>query len=74
MDIPAKRNEEFFKKLLELNSADLLHGAYAVDNGQVILVDTLEYEWTSYEELRATLDAFSLALAQHYPVLSGFRS
>jgi hypothetical protein len=71
-DIAPEKREAFFQKLLELNT-DLLHGAYAVQGNDVILIDTLEYAWTQAEELRATLDAFSLALSQHYGQLAPFR-
>jgi hypothetical protein len=74
MDAPDKNRLELFTKLLELNANDLLHGAYALDNDKIILIDTLEYETLDFEEFRATLDAFSLALAQHYPVLSCYRT
>ena len=73
MEVPAKNRLELFTKLLELNAGDLLHGAYAMENDKVVLIDTLEYETMDFAEFRAALDAFSLALAQHYPVLSGYR-
>jgi hypothetical protein len=74
MDIPKDNQADLFTKLLELNASDLIHGAYAIQAGKVILVDTLEYENMDTNEFRATLDAFSLAMTQHYPVLSKFRS
>jgi hypothetical protein len=64
---------ECFAKLLELNATDVLHGAYGLDGNQIVLMDTLEYDTMDYSEFRATLDAFSLALSQHYPILSNFR-
>jgi hypothetical protein len=73
MDAPKENALECFTKLLELNAEDLLHGAYALEDGKIVLIDTLEYETMDLEEFRATLDAFSLALTQHYPILSNFR-
>ena len=73
MDDPKKNNLEFYTKLLELNAREMVHGAYALENGKVILIETLEYDTMDYGEFRAVLDAFSLALTQHYPVLSKFR-
>jgi hypothetical protein len=73
MDIPKTKREEFFAKLLELNAKDLIHGAYGLEGDKVVLIDTLEYETLDYSEFRATLDAFSLALTQHYPILSVYR-
>ena len=73
MDTPKKNVLEFYTRLLELNATDLLHGAYALENGKITLIDTLEYDTMDYGEFRATLDAFSLALTQHYPILSPYR-
>jgi hypothetical protein len=73
MEAPKHNPLELFTRLLELNSADVLHGAYALENGKIVLIDTLEYATMDYEEFRATLDAFSLALTEHYPVLSKYR-
>jgi hypothetical protein len=73
MDIPRENRLELFTKLLELNASDVLHGAYAVEDGKVVLIDTLEYDFLDYSEFRATLDAFSLAITQHYPILSQYR-
>jgi hypothetical protein len=73
MDIPGKKREEFYAKLLELNACDMLHGAYGLDGEKVVIIDTLEYETLDYTEFRATLDAISLTLSQHYPILSVFR-
>ncbi|MDR0561371.1 MAG: YbjN domain-containing protein [Spirochaetaceae bacterium] len=74
MDAPKERRLELFTKLLELNANDVVHGAYALEQDRIILIDTLEYDTMDYEEFMATLDAFSLALAQHYPILSSYRT
>ncbi|MDR2069536.1 MAG: YbjN domain-containing protein [Spirochaetaceae bacterium] len=73
MDVPRENRLELFTKLLELNASDVVHGAYALEDDKIVLIDTLEYETMDYTEFRATLDAFSLALTQHYPVLSSYR-
>jgi len=73
MDIPQHRREEFFAKLLELNACDIIHGAYGLEGGKVVIIDTLEYATMDYSEFQASLDAISLALTQHYPILSGYR-
>jgi hypothetical protein len=72
MNVPEKNRLELFTTLLELNN-DILHGAYAIEKNQIILVDTLEYDTMDLSEFRATLEAFGLALAQHYPILSKYR-
>jgi hypothetical protein len=73
MDIPGHNLLELYTKLLELNAADIIHGAYAIDNKKIVLIDTLQYETMDYEDFRASLDSFSMALSDHYPILSKFR-
>jgi hypothetical protein len=72
MKVPAKSREEFFAELLKLNYSGLLHGAYAVDGEEVVLVDTLEYATMDREEFEASLDAIGFALSEHFPVLSRY--
>ena len=73
MDAPRQNPVELYARLLELNATDLIHGAYALENGKIVLIDTLEYDTLDYGDFRATLDAISLALTQHYPILSKYR-
>jgi hypothetical protein len=74
MEVPQNNRLELFTKFLELNANDVIHGAYALEEGNIVLVDTLEYDTIDFGEFRATLDAFGLALTQHYPILSKYRS
>jgi hypothetical protein len=73
MDVPEANRLELFTKLLELNANDVIHGAYALEKHNIVLVDTLEYNTLDFGEFRATLESFSLALSQHYPILSRYR-
>lgn len=73
MKVPDRGREELFETLLKLNGSDILHGAYALENDTVILIDTLNFDTVDFEEFQATLDAVGLALAQHYPILSKYR-
>jgi hypothetical protein len=70
--IPKNNKEAFYLKLLQLNGSDLVHGAYAISENNVILIDTLQVNTLDFEEFQASLDAISLALAQHFPILSDF--
>lgn len=72
MPVPNERREELFSTLLSLNGSDFLHGAYALDKGEIVALDTLEYETMDKSEFRASLEAMAFALAQHYPLLSKF--
>ena len=72
MRAPSKDREAFFAELLKLNYSGLLHGAYALDGEEVVLIDTLEYETMDKEEFEASLDAIGFALSEHFPVLSRY--
>jgi len=75
MDVPKKNLLELYTKLLELNGTDIIHGAYALDNDtkKVILLNTLQYDTMDFEDFSSALESFSLALTEHYPILSKFR-
>jgi len=73
MDVPKKNLLELYTKLLELNASDVIHGAYALDKNRIILLDTLQYETMDSGDFRASLDSISMALTDHYPVLSKYR-
>jgi len=73
MDVPKNNLLELYTTLLELNASDLVHGAYALENKKIVLVDSLLFDTMDFEEFRASLDSFSLALTQHYPILSKYR-
>ncbi|MFW5683220.1 MAG: YbjN domain-containing protein [Spirochaetota bacterium] len=72
MDVPTEQREEFFEELLRLN-AEMVHGAYAIEQQNVILVDSLEAPTMDLEEFQASLDSTGLALAQHYSRLAKYR-
>jgi hypothetical protein len=73
MELPAEDREEFYERLLRLNAEDMVHGAYALEGSNVILIDTLELETMDLEEFRASIEAIGLALVQHYKLLAGYR-
>jgi len=72
MPVPEKDREKLFSTLLRLNGTDFLHGAYALDNNEVVALDTIEYETMDKNEFRASIEAMAFALSQHYPLLSQF--
>jgi hypothetical protein len=75
MELPTDRNQcsDLFRKLLELNAGDLVHGAYAVEENDVILTDTLQLENLEFTTFQASVDSIELALASHLDTLSAFR-
>lgn len=68
-----ERREAFFAKLLELNAEDMVHGAYGLSDGSVVLTCALRSAHLDYEEFQGTIDDFSLAMSKHYPVLAAYR-
>jgi hypothetical protein len=73
MSVPGHNQEEFFFFFLELNASDMINCAYGLEGEKVVITGSLEYENLDYNEFRATADAISLALTQHYPILSVYR-
>jgi hypothetical protein len=73
MEVPKDNREEFFEQLLRLNAQDMIHGAYALEGNNVIIMDALLADTMDIEEFQASLDAIGMALSQHYQVLSKFR-
>ncbi len=56
---------ELYRTLLELNATDVVHGAYGIENGDLILSDTLELETLDYPELQASIESIELAAVTH---------
>jgi Tir chaperone protein (CesT) family len=73
MDIPKERREDFFKLLLELNASQMIHGAYGIEEENVVLIDTLQSEHLDFNEFQASLEALLLASTQDYQKLNAFR-
>ena len=67
MDMPAAggNHSELYRTLLELNATDVVHGAYGIEDGDLILSDTLELETLDFLELQASMESIELAAATH---------
>jgi hypothetical protein len=68
MPVPSKGREGLFEELLRLNATDMVHGAYALDGKNVVIVDSLEGDTLDVEELQASIEAISLAVVQHHAI------
>ncbi len=68
-ELPPGDRTAIFKKLLELNAADMLHGAYGIEGDWILMIDTLQSANLDLNEFQASLEAMSVALIQHYPLL-----
>ncbi len=70
MDLPADasgRNGHgvLYRQLLEFNATDIVHGAYGIEDGELILSDTLELGTLDFLELQASLESLQLAASGH---------
>ena len=63
MDLPdaADGKVDLYRTLLELNASDMVHGAYGIEDGELIISDTLELETLDFHELQASLESIELA-------------
>ncbi len=75
LDVPGDQSRctELFRRLLELNASDLVHGAYAIEEDEIILTDTLELEHLDFNAFQSAVDSLQMALASHLETLSPFR-
>lgn len=65
MDMPAdnENTQELYRTLLELNATEIVHGAYGIEDGHLILSDTLELETLDFLEVQASIESIELAAA-----------
>jgi len=66
MRLPEGRDlGELFETLLVWNATDVVHGAYGIEEGDLVLTDTLELETLDFPELQASLESMQMAAASH---------
>lgn len=67
MDLPDGHGRfcRLYEALLSLNATDVVHGAYGIEEGELILSDTLQLATLDFEELRASLDSIQMAASSH---------
>jgi hypothetical protein len=75
MPLPADPAEQaaLARRLLELNATDLLHGAYGIADGAVVLTEALELAHLDFDEFLAAYESMTLSLATHLRELAAFR-
>lgn len=76
MDAPEDEDlrKGLFRELLELNAADLVHGAYGLDGDEVVLTASLQLADLDFSEFQASLESIILALRSHYDILSRYKN
>lgn len=60
---------ELFRRLLELNASEIVHGAYGIEEDELIISDTLELETLDFHELQASMESIELAAATHMELI-----
>ena len=68
------QSAELFRQLLELNATDMVHGAYGIADGSIVLTANLPLENLDYNEFQGTVDDLTMALTNHYESLTAFRA
>ena len=61
----------FYRRLLELNASDIVHGSYGIEENDVVLSDALELEDLDYSELRSSYESMVMAATSHVQELAG---
>src|SRR5215471_7014223 len=72
-DLPKTQREELFQTVLTLNASEMMHGAYGLEGGKIVISDALQLENLDFNEFQATIDDITLAVADHYSRLAKFR-
>jgi hypothetical protein len=72
MDLPEKGREELYRRLLELNTTEMVHGAFGLEVDAVVLVHALELENLDFNEFQAVVDDIAMAVAKHHSTLSRY--
>lgn len=54
-----------FRRLLELNANDLVHGSYGIEEGEIVLSDAMELEALDFVELRSSYESLVMAASSH---------
>jgi len=66
MDLPVGHGSaELYRTLLEFNATDMVHGAYGIEENELILSDTLELETLDFHEVQASVESMQLAASGH---------
>lgn len=76
MDLPAGvgGREELYRKLLELNASDVVHGAYGLEGEELVLGLSLQLESLDYGEFQASLDSLQMAASSHMETIKTLAS
>lgn len=66
----AHRLLPLYRRLLELNASDIVHGSYGLDGDDVILSDALDSDRLDFERLRSSYESMLYAATSHMAELA----
>lgn len=73
MDLPAGGEDSrcvgLYRRLLEINATDIVHGSYGIEGNEVVLSHALDLEDLDFSELRSSYESLTLATTSHTPKL-----
>ena len=72
MKVPEQNRETFCEWLLKLNATEIPHGAFGIEDDNVVLIDTLQLENLNRNELQASIDSLAFTVAQYYNDLKSY--
>ena len=72
MNLPSSGREQLYRTLLNLNTTEMVHGAFGLEGDAVVVVHALELENLDFNEFQAVIDDMTMVAAKHYPFLSKF--
>jgi hypothetical protein len=74
MDLPQPADDQrlarLYRRMLELNATDIVHGSYGIEGGEIVLSDALELETLDFAELRSSYESLTMAATTHVPELA----
>jgi hypothetical protein len=75
MDLPRGQGlSELYERLLIWNATDVVHGAYGIEEKDLVLTDTLELETLDVPELQASLESMQMAASSHMEQIKALAS
>jgi len=66
MDLPGGGGgEKLFRTLLELNAADMVHGAYGIEGSELVLTHALQLETLDFSQFQNSFESILMAASSH---------
>lgn len=74
MPVPTNGQRELFEQLLRLNATDMVHGAYAIENDNIVILHSIQTPNLDLNEIQASIDSVVLAVSEHYKIYEKYAS